>query len=124
MTLVWRILATPPPNFRDNPPLSGGNPWIGGGAMRGGFIVTVLILIVTHPILVTEKGRDTTAAAVTVVARQFNLQTKLTASCHLATFDEYYQKEFLKSAVPFNSKCLKQLIQLLPSNLDLRVAHV
>ena len=47
------------------------------------------------------------------------------ASCHLDTFGEYYGNHFFKSAVvPFDSRCLKKLIQLHPSNLDLRVAHV
>lgn len=46
-------------------------------------------------------------------------------SCHINKFDDYYQNEFFNSImVPFDSWCLKQLIQLYPDNLDLRVAHV
>ena len=46
-------------------------------------------------------------------------------ACHINKFDEYYQNEFFNSImVPFDSWCLKQLIQLYPENLDLRVAHV
>jgi hypothetical protein len=47
------------------------------------------------------------------------------ASCHIETFDEYYRNLFFESSiVPFDSDCLKRLIQLHPSNLDLHTAHL
>ncbi len=71
-----------------------------------------------------STNNATSNSSILPIKRQSPIQAD-DVSCNLDTFDEYYDNEFFKSdMVPFDSWCLKKLIQLHPNNLDLRVAHV